>query len=84
MQVTKQLVLASGHLIQFFVCCDKRPSSGEWLTAVSALWKEYDTSTTAMRLRHAAVWNVAEVTLTVHHLNTAFWEQNKWKLGEIP
>jgi hypothetical protein len=56
-------------------CCDKRSSSGEWLTAVCALWKKYETSTMAVRLRHSAVWNMAEVTLTVHHLNTAFWKQ---------
>jgi hypothetical protein len=29
MQVMKQLVSASGHLIQFFSCRDKKPSSGE-------------------------------------------------------
>jgi hypothetical protein len=45
----------------------------------------------AVRLRHSAVQNVAEMTLettlyelTARHLNAAFWKQNKWKLGEIP
>jgi hypothetical protein len=27
---------------------------------------------------------VAEVTLTAHHLNAAFWKQCEWKLREIP
>jgi hypothetical protein len=27
---------------------------------------------------------VAEVTLTMRHLNAVFWKQNEWKLGEIP
>jgi hypothetical protein len=67
-----------------FGCRDKRLSSGEWLTAVSASWKKYDTSATAVRLRHSAVWNMEEVTLTARHLNAAFWKQNKWKLAEIP
>jgi hypothetical protein len=58
-------------------------SSGERLTVVSASWNKYDTYMTAMRLRHSAVWNMAEVTLTARHLNAAFWKQNKWKLGEI-
>jgi hypothetical protein len=82
MQVTKQLGSASGHPISFFGCCDKRPSSGEWLIADSASLKKYDTPATAMRLRHSAVWNVAEMTLkinlyelTAHHLNAAFWKQ---------
>jgi hypothetical protein len=84
MQATKQLGSASGHLIQFFGCRDKRSSSGEWLTAVSALGKKYETSVTAVRSRHSAVWYVAEMTLTARHLNAAFWKQNKWKLREIP
>jgi hypothetical protein len=63
MQVTKGLGSASGHPIQFFHCRDKRPSSGEWLTAVSASLKKYDTSMTAVRLHHSDVWNVVEVTL---------------------
>jgi hypothetical protein len=75
MQVTKQLRSASSHPIQFFVCRDKRSSGGEWLTAVSASWKKYDPSAMAVRLRHSAVWNVAEVTLAVGHLNAVFWNQ---------
>jgi hypothetical protein len=44
-----------------------------------------------MKVRHFAVWNVAEMTLeinlyqlTAHHLNAAFWKQNEWELGAIP
>jgi hypothetical protein len=39
----------------FFGCCGKRPSSGGDSSAVSALWKKYDTSAMAMGLRHSAV-----------------------------
>jgi hypothetical protein len=84
MQVTKQLGSASGHLIQFFGCREKRPSNEESLTAVSASWNKYDNPATAVRLRHSAVGNVTEMTLTAHHLHAVFWKQNKWKLGEIP
>jgi hypothetical protein len=84
MQVTKQLGSASSHSIQFFGCRNKRPSSGESLTAVSASWKKYDNPTMAMSLCHSAVCNVVEMTLTMRHLNEVFWKQNEWTLGEIP
>jgi hypothetical protein len=83
MQVTKQLGSASSHPIQFLGYRDKRPSSEECLTAVSASWKKYDNPTTAMRLHHSAVRNIVEMTLT-SHLNAVFWKQNEWKLWEIP
>jgi hypothetical protein len=74
-----------------FGCCDKKPSSVEWLTAVSASWKKYNTPAMAVRLRYTALWNVAEMTLKINpyeltacHLNTTFWKLNEWKLGEIP
>jgi hypothetical protein len=43
MQVTEKLGSASGHLIQIFGCRDKRPSSGERLTAVSAFGRNMTT-----------------------------------------
>jgi hypothetical protein len=42
------------------------PSSGEWLTAVSASQKKYDSPTSAMRLRHSDVWNLTEMTLEIN------------------
>jgi hypothetical protein len=65
MQVTEQLGSASGRPIQFFGC-HERLSSGDWLTAVSALRKKYDTPASAVRLRHSAVWNMAEMTLRIN------------------
>jgi hypothetical protein len=65
MQVTEQLGSASGLPIQFFGC-HERPSRGDWLTAVSALQKKYDTPALAMRLRHLAVWNVVEMTSEIN------------------
>jgi hypothetical protein len=62
MQVMEQLGSASGHPIQFFGCRD-RLSSGNWLTAVSASWKKYDTSVLAVRLRHSSVRNAMKMTL---------------------
>jgi hypothetical protein len=91
MQVTEQLGSASSHPIQFFGCHDKRPSSGEWLTTVSASWNKYDTPASDVSLRHSAVWNVVEMTLkinlyelTARRLNAVFWKLNEWKLREIP
>jgi hypothetical protein len=43
----------------------QRVSSGEWLTAVSASRKKYDTPTLAVWLRHSAVWNWAKMTLEI-------------------
>jgi hypothetical protein len=39
---------------------------GDWLGAVSASQKKYDTPMSAIRLYHSAVWNVAEMTLEIN------------------
>jgi hypothetical protein len=63
--ITEQLRSVSSCPIQFFTC-HERPSSGDWLTAVSASRKKYDTPTSAVRSHHSAVWNVAEITLEIN------------------
>jgi hypothetical protein len=73
-QVTEQLGSASGRPTQFLVVVRDRVVGTDWLTAACALWKKYNVALLAMRLRHSAVWNVAEMTLEInlYKLTTPF------------
>jgi hypothetical protein len=73
MQVTEQL---GGFRLPdtIFRLSWQRPSGGEWLTAVFAVQKKYDTPALAVRLCHSAVWNLVEmsVEINLHELTEPF------------
>jgi hypothetical protein len=61
LQVMEQLGSASGCSVQFFGCRDRDQAVGsDWLQSL-----HYGRSTT-VRLRHSAVWNMAEMTLEIN------------------
>jgi hypothetical protein len=57
-------ILATGY--NFLVLVRDRVMGTDRLTAVSVLQNKYDTPPLAMKLRHSAVWNEAEMTLEIN------------------